>query len=271
MAQELLNEAKVDSGFQQMSRPGMAKRMDTGKLIDPALLESFLEGNLNAALWHGFGGTGHVNAASTRSREDEEGIAVSYPVASEDLQSVLRKGDKAVFGSLAMSHMDEHAGAVDVGDPKVSAFLQTQATRVDGSQTGPVAGQTDEAQDLANLFDAQYHRELLLSGSPDEGERTPVTLQSVLEEKLDATKSDGAGGTGEFLDILEIEEILAKLFFRDQIGRFIAVFGKLAHCPDVHLLRRLGQAPELEIFGHPLAEFHHVLPPGLSEWLSPKV
>ncbi len=52
MAQVLLNEAKVDSGFQQMSRPGMAKRMDTGKLIDPALLESFLEGYLNAALWH---------------------------------------------------------------------------------------------------------------------------------------------------------------------------------------------------------------------------
>ncbi len=31
MAQRILNEAKVDSGFQQMSRPGMAKRMDTGK------------------------------------------------------------------------------------------------------------------------------------------------------------------------------------------------------------------------------------------------
>ncbi len=69
-------------------------------------------------------------------------------------------------------------------------------------QSGPVAGQTMIAQDLANLFDASVPPGAFFSRAARmKGERTPsVTLLECARRKnLIATKSDGAGGTGEFL------------------------------------------------------------------------
>ncbi len=137
--------------------------------------------------------------------------------------------------------------------------METQTTGIDGGETCPVAGKSDAVQNRSNLFKAQDDRKFLLSRGTDESQSAPLALESMLEEEFDAAKSNGAGRTGELFDIFEVEEILAKVFFGDQIGRFLAVFGKLAHCPNVHLLSRFGQAPELQIFGHSLAEFHHCI------------
>jgi hypothetical protein len=79
----------------------------------------------------------------------------------------------------------------------------------------------------------------------------------VPEEELDAAKSNGAGSSRKLPDILEKKEILAKLFFCDLIGRFMVVFGKLAHCPDIHFLSCVREAPELKIVNHSLSELSH--------------
>jgi len=60
-------------------------------------------------------------------------------------------------------------------------------------------------------------------------------------------------------DILEEEKVLAQLFLGDQVGRFVIVFGQLAHCPHVTLLSACGQASKLETLDHSLAQFAHGL------------
>ena len=232
--------------------------MDGSELVDPALLEGFFESNLNAALGHGFGCPGHVDASATGSREQENGIAVGDPVAAKNLQGALGKRDVAVFGPLAMTHVDEHPrGTVDIGDLKMGAFLKPQPAGVDGGEAGAVERQADTAKDRSNLFRAQDHRELLLPGGPNEGESAPLSLEGFLIEELDATKSNGAGSAGELLDILEIEEILTKLLFTDLVRRFLLMLGELVHGPDIHLLRGLGKPSQLQILGHSLLKLHH--------------
>ena len=90
MPQILLDKTQIHSGFQQMSGPRMAKGVNTGQLVDLALFESFFEGDLYTALRHGFGCTLRMDASPTGSREDEEWIAMSDPVAAKDLQGALR-------------------------------------------------------------------------------------------------------------------------------------------------------------------------------------
>ena len=141
----------------------------------------------------------------------------------------------------------------------MGTLLETQSARVDGTQARPVARESDAVQDLANLFEAQDHRQLLLPRGSNEGKSAPVLLDGMLKKELDATKGNGAGGSGIFPDILQVEKVLAKLFLCDLIGRFMVVLGKHAHCPDVHPLGRFRQTPELEIFDHSLFEFYHGL------------
>jgi hypothetical protein len=68
----------------------------------------------------------HVDASTTGGREDKLRISMSGPIASKDFQGVLREGDITIFGPLATADVNEHPGAVDVGDLKVGAFLEAQ-------------------------------------------------------------------------------------------------------------------------------------------------
>jgi hypothetical protein len=141
----------------------------------------------------------------------------------------------------------------------MGALLQAQSTGMDGAQTGSIASQSEAAQDLAHLLEAQDHRKLFLTRGADEGERAPLTFETVVEEELDAAKSNGAGSAGKLPDLFEVEEILPKLFLGDLIGGFAVVFGKLVHGPDVHFLSGFGQAPELKVLDHSFFEICHGL------------
>jgi hypothetical protein len=113
----------------------MAKSMNTGKLIDPALLESFFESDLNAALRHGIGCAGHVDTAPARSREDELWIAMGHPIPAKDLKCAFGQRNITILGSFAMANMNEHPGAVDIGDSKMGSLLEAKSAGVDGGKT----------------------------------------------------------------------------------------------------------------------------------------
>jgi hypothetical protein len=87
------------------------------------------------------------------------------------------------------------------GNTKMGALLQAQSTGMDGAQTGSIAGQSKAAQDLANLFEAQDHGKLFLAWGADEGEGAPFTFETMVEEELDAAKSNGADSAGKLSDI----------------------------------------------------------------------
>ena len=59
------------------------------------------------------------------------------------------------------------------------------------------------------------------------------------------------------LDVLAIEEVITEFYLRDAVGGLVAVLRELADSPDLHLLGPCGQASELQVFDHPLAQLSH--------------
>jgi hypothetical protein len=79
----------------------------------------------------------------------------------------------------------------------------------------------------------------------------------VLIEKLDAAQGDGTGTARVVLDVLEIEAVGTAFLLRDAVGGLVVMLRQLADGPDVHLLGPCGQATELQVFDHPLAQLSH--------------
>ena len=139
MAEILLDEPEVDTGFQQVGGVGVAQGVDAGFLAEAAGPKSGAKGILDVADGHGSFGGGTVNATPSGSGENPNRVAVGFPVLAEPLQGRVRQGDITIFAPLAAMDVNQLAGAVDVADLKVSAFLQAQAARVNSGETSLIA------------------------------------------------------------------------------------------------------------------------------------
>jgi hypothetical protein len=173
------------------------------------------------------------------------------------LQGALWKRDVAVLSPLAMSDVDAHAHSVDVSDLQVGPFLEAQPTGIDGGETYAIARQFEVRQNGSDLFDTEDDREFLFAWGSDEGERGPCPLQRVLIEKLEAAQGDGTRAARVVLDVLEIEEVVTAFFLRDAVGGLVVMVRQLPDGPDIHLLSPFGQASQLQVFDHPLAQWRH--------------
>jgi hypothetical protein len=59
------------------------------------------------------------------------------------------------------------------------------------------------------------------------------------------------------LDVLEIEEVVTEFFLREAVRGLVVMLRQLADSPDRHLLGPFGEASELQVFDHPLAQLRH--------------
>jgi hypothetical protein len=59
------------------------------------------------------------------------------------------------------------------------------------------------------------------------------------------------------LDVFEVEKVLTQFFLSNMLWGLVIVFGKLPHGPDIALLGSRGQASELEVVDHALAQWGH--------------
>jgi hypothetical protein len=84
-------------------------------------------------------------------------------------------------------------------------------------------------------------------------EDTPLALERLLVEELDAAQGNRDGSSLELALVLEVEEVAAKLFFVDLLRGSSVVLGELPDTRDVGLLGSLGVAGELEVVDHALA------------------
>ena len=58
-------------------------------------------------------------------------------------------------------------------------------------------------------------------------------------------------------NVLEREEVITEFYLRDAVGGLVVMLRELADSPDIHLLGPCGQASELQVFEHPLAQLSH--------------
>jgi hypothetical protein len=80
-----------------------------------------------------------MNATATGSGENPDGVAVSFPVLAEQVQGRTGQRQVAILAPFAAMDVDQLAGAVDVADLEVRAFLQAQAAGVDRGEASAIA------------------------------------------------------------------------------------------------------------------------------------
>jgi len=253
-----LDEAEVDTVFQEMSGIGMSQSVHVRPLGDAALEESASEGGLEAAVGDGAGPFGDevASPAPDGGRKEPLWGAVGAPVFAQAIEGGAGEGDVAVAASLAVN-VEEHPVALDIGDSEASPLEEPQAAGIDRDQTGAVNGQAHTAEDAADLLTAENDGKLLLPWRARETEEGPLSTEGGFEEELDAAQRDGEARAGEVLDVDEIEEVLAELCLGDPIEWFAQMRGELADCVDVGFLGPCGETPKLHILDHATAEWRH--------------
>jgi len=109
---------------------------------------------------------------------------------------------------------------------QAAPFIQAQGAGIDGGEANPINGGAHAGEDFFDFLPAEDDGEFLGLGRTQQFEAGPIALEGGLEEEFDAAQSDGGGGAGDFLFEGEVEEVLAQLFFGDQVRRFSIMPGQ---------------------------------------------
>ena len=89
----------------------------------------------------------------------------------------------------------------------------------------------------------------------------PVPSDRIFIEELDAAYSDGAGAPCPLLDVFEVEEIVAKFLFGDQVGGFSIMLGQLLYGANIPVLGESAHSPQLKVLDHAFSKVSHGIPP----------
>jgi hypothetical protein len=242
-----LDDPQIDSGFEKMGGVGMAEGMngdsffsDSSSDLGPA------EGALNTTFGHGRGSGVCSITVSAKSWEEEAGVTVGGPIASEQLESGKGERDIAILGPLATVDMDHHAGGIDIGDFEMETFVESQAAGIDGGKIGIILEGFDLGKNGSDFFTAENRGESSLGLGTEDSEDVPVSLEDVFEEEADAAIADPHGIGGPVIDVLSVEEIVLKFLFGDQIGGFAIELAEHANGACVGLLSPFSFAVELK-------------------------
>lgn len=194
----------MHAGLTQRRGRALPEGVDRGVRMDAAVCAGGPAGLLHTGAWHGVGGRGHADAATTRSGKEPDGMAGGFPVLAPQLQGTRWERPRAVLGACATAHVDDHPCPVTIGDLHVGAFLKPQATGREGGETHPRAQQFQVRQKRANLFCTEDDRQFFFPWGSDECQSGPLPLEGVLVEERDAAQGDRPCTARGVLDILRL-------------------------------------------------------------------
>jgi len=243
-----LNLAQVLSLLQQMGRIGVTQRMDMGAFFDIALFQGQSKGPLQRGATHGFGGSGRPLATMPFGRKEPDWIAMSFPKGAQMLQRARGQGHITVAIAFAGTDMQKHPAGIHVAHLQVQPLTQTQTAGVESDQGDSMVQGADTAQDLAHLLGREDDRQLESGLGPHQFQfRWPGPPEGFLPKEFDGAQGLGGGLAGDFLDALEMNEILTQLLGRNQIWSGIEILGPLANTGEVSLLGARRDWQEFEI------------------------
>ena len=135
----------------------------------------------------------------------------------------------------------------------VQAFAQPQAAGVDQAQGNPMIQGGDLSQDAAHLAGRQDDGQLELGLSANQNQFVrPFPAEGFLPKEFDRADSLGGSLAGDFLDRLEMDEVLAELFGAEEVGSLAVMVADLDETSEVSLLGAFGQGQEGEVIGEGL-------------------
>ena len=126
MAERDLNLAQIDSGFEQGRGVRMAQRLHGGVFVDAGLLEGGPKRGLDAVQGHRLRGGLALSSTASAGRTEPERVVLGEPRLPQQFPRPGRRGDNAVFASLAEAHVQQHAGLVEIRDLHVERFFESQ-------------------------------------------------------------------------------------------------------------------------------------------------
>jgi hypothetical protein len=194
MAHIALDDPQVDPRLKQMGGIRVTEGMNGDHLFsDSGGKLSPTKGPLDTAFGHGSLRFPGSISASADGWEDEGGMAMGDPIATEQVKGGLGEGYVAVLGALAPMDVDHHPVAVDIGDFEMETFLKSEAAGVDGGMVGIVLEGFDVGQEAADFFNAQDGRESSFGLGAEDSKNVPVALEDVFEKEAYPAIADPHG------------------------------------------------------------------------------
>jgi hypothetical protein len=230
MAEVDLELTEVLALLKEMRRVGMAKGVYVRLLLDAAGLEGETEATLQGGATQRTSSRGRSGAsAATFGREQERGVAMGFPQLAEQFEGALGQGHVAISIALATADVEEHAFGIDVAHLQAQAFTQTKPAGVDRSQANAMIQTLDLGEDAADFLGRENHRQLELGISAHQVQFVrPLAFESLFPEELEGADELRGCLTGDLLDRLEVNAVLADLLEGEQLGRAVVVLTELA-------------------------------------------
>ena len=213
MTEVFLDEAKVDPGFQKMSRVGVPQRMHVRWFGKARQFQCMFECGLQSGDGDGAVAGNRDPAVIEWSRKQPGRRSMRLPEVAKQSQRPLRQRHIPVLTAFAMN-ADKHASPIDIFHPKLGAFGYPQSAAVDRRQASAIDGNSNLAENPAYFFTAKHNGQLLFVPRPNQLQRRPIAMQSVLEEKLNAAHRNRAGRPRHLFLVRQIQKILTQLFLR---------------------------------------------------------
>lgn len=219
--QVALDEPGIDTRFEQMGGVGMPEGMNGHPSFGhPSTMFGCAAGTLDTGATHGRGCRRALLVITPSSGKEPGGVTVGFPVGSQQREGRFGQGDIPVFGALTAVDMDLEALAINVGDLKGECLVEPQSQAIDGGEVDLIVQGSGGLEETPDFLHPEDGREPVWGLSPKQRQGVPITLKDVLVEEADAAVAEAHGSRGETIDVFAVQEVMLKLLFREQVGRF---------------------------------------------------
>ena len=258
MAHVALDDAQVDTGFEEVGGVGVAQGVNRNAFFAHASVPLGLaKGALDAIFGHRMDCLIKARSFSTQGWEEKTGMAVGTPVLAQQMKSGVGQRDIAVLGALAAMDMDHHALAIDIGDFQMKSFVKAQTAGVDGGEIDVVVEGFDAGQNASEFIDAQDSGQAVFVLSPQDREDVPIAHQNVDVKKANPAVADAHGLGRPAVDVFSMEKVVLQLRFRDKIGSLVIELREHTNCAGVGFLSGFSFPIELQHCHHALIPIVH--------------
>ena len=245
-----LDLAEVLAAFEQVGGVTVTQGVDVGLFFDATGFEGEAEGALERGAAHRFGGGGGALAAVALGGEEQNRMAMTFPLISQQQQSAFGQGDVTIALAFAGADMQEQALRIHIRDLEPQPFAQAQAAGVDRDQADAVIQGGDGREEAAHFGGREDDGQFELGIGADQFQfGGPEAFEGFFPEQFEGADGLGAGLAGEFSFRLEMDAVLAELLGRDQVGGFAVELAELADAGVIGLLGAGADGQELEIIG----------------------
>jgi hypothetical protein len=197
--EQALNRVDIDAGLEQVRRKGVTEPVDATRFGDPRAQLRRVVGALKR--------TGIHRLPGLLRRKQPRARARPCPVPAKPFEQARRPYRVSVLAALALLHAYRHSCRINVGDPKVQDFVESQARCVGREEHRAMLRIRRVHDHLLDFFAAQNRGELLPLARRRNGEGRAVAFQRRVKEEPQPVRHHIAGAPGPLPLAQQVDQI----------------------------------------------------------------